>query len=187
MEPKHLFNRAFALLLATTIVMVLTSCGRNPAPEVGIAPGPEPTDAAPPPEPVTAADPAPAAPTPDPSVVAEPIHFDFDQFAIRADARVVLDRKLALLRDHPAIRLRVAGHADERGSDEYNLALGHRRAMAARSYFTDRGLDPTRFETTSFGEERPVDTRSNEAAWSLNRRAEFERITTTARARDSSP
>ncbi len=119
--------------------------------------------------------------------VTERIHFDFDQAAIRADARAVLDRKLAVLREHPEIRLRVAGHADERGSDEYNLALGHRRAMAARRYLTDRGLDAARFETVSFGEEQPLDRGANEAAWALNRRAEFEPVVSTAQGRPPAP
>jgi len=73
----------------------------------------------------------------------------------------------------PSIRLRIDGHADERGSVEYNLALGLRRANAAKQFLVGFGLDESRFETQTFGESRPLDPRSNEEAWAKNRRAEF--------------
>jgi peptidoglycan-associated lipoprotein len=107
------------------------------------------------------------------SVVAEMIFFDFDKSDIRPDARATLEAKAEVLRAHPEIRIRIEGHCDERGSDEYNLALGMRRALAARDYLVRLGLDPSRFEVVSFGEERPLDPRSNEEAWAKNRRAEF--------------
>jgi peptidoglycan-associated lipoprotein len=81
------------------------------------------------------------------------------------------------LRSSPSIRVRIDGHADERGSVEYNLALGMRRAQAVRQYLMDFGLDATRFETNSFGEDRPLVPGGSESAWSQNRRAEF-RVTT---------
>ncbi|GIW53310.1 MAG: hypothetical protein KatS3mg081_2665 [Gemmatimonadales bacterium] len=107
------------------------------------------------------------------SIVAEMIFYDFDKYNIRPDAQATLNAKAEVLRAHPEIRVRIEGHADERGSDEYNLALGMRRAAAAKEYLVRLGLDPSRFEVVSYGEERPLDPRHNEEAWAKNRRAEF--------------
>jgi peptidoglycan-associated lipoprotein len=85
----------------------------------------------------------------------------------------VLARKVPILRANPGARIRVSGHADERGSVEYNLALGMRRAAAAREWLTGFGIPADRFEVVSFGEDRPADAGSNEDAWARNRRAEF--------------
>lgn len=102
------------------------------------------------------------------------IYFDFDSFEIRADSRQQLDGKIPLLRTSPDVRLRIAGHTDERGSVEYNLALGMRRAQSAKDYLVGFGLSPDRFETISFGEERPQETGQDEEAFARNRRAEFQ-------------
>jgi peptidoglycan-associated lipoprotein len=104
----------------------------------------------------------------------EMVYFDYDQSAIRADAKSILDAKVRILRDNPAIRIRIEGHCDERGSNEYNLALGSRRAEAARAYITAAGISPQRFEIISYGEERPQAQGSTESAWSRNRRAQFQ-------------
>ena len=84
-----------------------------------------------------------------------------------------LDQKIAILRANPGLRILVTGNADERGSDEYNLALGNRRAVAAKQYLVDRGIAESRVTTLSNGEERPVDPRSNEEAWARNRNDQF--------------
>ncbi len=102
------------------------------------------------------------------------IHFDYDQSTIRAEDQAILDRKAAILAANPAVRVRISGHADERGSDEYNLALGTRRAAAAKRYLAGRGVTEARMDIVSYGEERPVAAGQNEAAWAQNRRAEFE-------------
>lgn len=102
------------------------------------------------------------------------ILFDYDQADIRADQRAVLDAKIPVLRANPAVRILISGHADERGSDEYNIALGQARAAAARRYLTDNGIDPARIQITSYGEERPAAQGTDEAAYAQNRRAEFE-------------
>ncbi len=107
------------------------------------------------------------------SVLAERVHFDFDKSDIRADAEPTLQRKVAVLREYPGISLRVEGHCDERGSVEYNRALGQRRAEAVRRYLMSYGIEARRFETISYGEERPLVDASNEEAWAQNRRAEF--------------
>ena len=104
------------------------------------------------------------------------IYFDFDRSDLRDDARSTLDAKLPLLNANSAVRLRVAGHTDERGSDEYNMALGQRRAAAAKRYLTQRGVAAERIETVSFGEERPTCNDHNESCWSQNRRDNFEII-----------
>lgn len=102
------------------------------------------------------------------------IHFDFDESDLRDDARARLDAKLPILLANPGLTLRISGHADERGSDEYNLALGQRRAAAAKRYLTERGVADGRIETVSFGEEQPVAAGGDESAYAANRRAEFE-------------
>ena len=102
------------------------------------------------------------------------IHFDFDQSDLRDDARAALDAKVPVLLANPDVNIRVAGHADERGSTEYNLALGQRRAAMAKRYLTERGVPEGRIETVSFGEERPVADGHDESAWAENRRDEFE-------------
>jgi peptidoglycan-associated lipoprotein len=101
------------------------------------------------------------------------VFFDYDMSEIRDDAAAVLRRKVDVLRSSPQVRLRVEGHADERGSTEYNLALGNRRAESVRQFLTGFGLSENRFEIISFGEGRPLQTGSNEAAWARNRRGQF--------------
>ena len=101
------------------------------------------------------------------------VHFDFDQSTIRGDQETILRNQVTVLRAHPDVRLRITGHADERGSTEYNLALGQRRAQAVKDYYTTSGLDASRFEVVSLGEERPLAQGSTEEAWAQNRRAEF--------------
>jgi len=101
------------------------------------------------------------------------VHFDFDRSAIRPEAETLLRQKAEILRASPQVRIRIEGHADERGSTEYNLALGNRRAEAIRQFLTDFGLGGDRFETVSFGEGRPLRTEATEEAWAMNRRGEF--------------
>jgi peptidoglycan-associated lipoprotein len=108
------------------------------------------------------------------STVAAAINFDFDKSDLRDDAKANLDGKIPILLANSNVTIRVSGHADERGSSEYNLALGQRRAAAAKRYLVERGVAESRVETTSFGEERPVCTESNEGCWAQNRRDEFE-------------
>ena len=101
------------------------------------------------------------------------VRFDYDESVITAAAERLLRAKLPILRNSPTVRLRFEGHADERGSTEYNLALGSRRAESVREFLSGFGISADRFTTTSFGEERPAVNRSDEAAWAQNRRVEF--------------
>jgi peptidoglycan-associated lipoprotein len=107
------------------------------------------------------------------SILEQRVHFDYDEADIRSDAESVLRQKVAILRASPQVQLRIEGHADERGSTEYNLALGNRRAQAVVNFFAAQGLAVGRFQTTSFGEERPLVNQSTESGWAQNRRGEF--------------
>jgi peptidoglycan-associated lipoprotein len=102
------------------------------------------------------------------------IHFDFDKSDLRDDSRATLDAKVPVLTANPEVTIRIAGHTDERGSVEYNIALGQRRAASAKRYLTERGIAATRIETISYGEGRPVSDGHDENAWAQNRRDEFE-------------
>jgi peptidoglycan-associated lipoprotein len=107
------------------------------------------------------------------AMLATMIHFDFDKANIMADDQQTLDQKIAILQKNPALRVQISGHCDERGSDEYNLALGNRRANAAKQYLVSHGIDASRIETISYGEERPLNPGHAEDAWAQNRRDEF--------------
>jgi len=103
--------------------------------------------------------------------VGDRVFFGYDRFDLTPEARQVLERQAAWLRRYPNVRLLVAGNCDERGTREYNLALGARRAAAARDYLVSLGIEGGRLETVSYGKERPLDPRANEEAWSVNRNA----------------
>lgn len=162
-------------------VLTLGACGRRPEPEPPAPPPPAPPAAQ---APDTAGQGAAAAAAAEAArraeierkrgILTEMVFFDFDMAEIRPDARATLDAKVQILREEPTVRLRIEGHADERGSTEYNMALGLRRAEAVKAYFVNFGLAADRFETISYGEERPLVRESNEAAWARNRRAEFQ-------------
>ena len=129
---------------------------------------------------IRADDPACVAPVTavvDTSAITGPIYFDFDKSTIRSDAAATLDRKIPWLQANPGMRIRIEGNADERGSDEYNLALGQRRAASAKRYLVDHGIAADRFDLVSYGEERPVCTEHNEACWQQNRRDDFRIVT----------
>lgn len=100
------------------------------------------------------------------------VFFAFDSFALTSEARATLDRQATWLQSYANVTVRVEGNCDERGTREYNLALGERRANAARDYLVSRGVDPSRLTIVSYGKERPRDPRSNEAAWAVNRNAQ---------------
>jgi peptidoglycan-associated lipoprotein len=102
--------------------------------------------------------------------VGDRVFFDYDKFALRADAKGTLDKQAAWLKKYPTYKMAIEGHADERGTREYNLALGERRANAVKDYLIGAGVAKDRVKTISYGKERPVALGSNEAAWSQNRR-----------------
>lgn len=147
------------------------------------APPPPPPPVVEPPAPA----PAPAPPPPPPAVNQDsinaadraretmriPVYFAFDASELQPEAQQRLEEKLPIMQRNPNLRIRIEGHADPRGSDEYNLALGERRADAARRWLVDRGIDPARIEVVSAGEERLVCTETTEACYERNRRDEF--------------
>jgi peptidoglycan-associated lipoprotein len=151
-------------------------------------PPPAPVPVAPPssPAPVVAApSPPPAAPAPTPAPALPPpaqfrevtalksIYFDFDKSDIRPDAARILDGNIDWLKSHPGAVILIEGHCDERGTNEYNIALGDRRAKATMNYLTARGVPAARITTISYGEERPLCTAHAEPCWAKNRRAHF--------------
>ena len=102
--------------------------------------------------------------------VGDTVHFGYNEYNIEDADKAVLGRQAQWLAKYPAVRVAVEGHADERGTREYNLALGARRANAVKEYLVSQGVSTGRFETISYGKERPICTESNEACWAQNRR-----------------
>ncbi len=101
------------------------------------------------------------------------IHFDFDQYVLTAAAKSILVSNAGLLRAAPVVKILIEGHCDERGSDEYNLALGDKRALATKNYLVSLGVAAERMNIISYGEEMPIDTARTKEAWAKNRRANF--------------
>ncbi len=177
MKKSRLFTSVLSLALLVSLAGV-TGCKKKPpveptqpAPPPVAAPVPEP-----PPPPPPAPKPAPEPARPSLATLNSQlrlIHFDFDKSAIREDALPILDTNAALMQKYPDLKIVIEGHCDERGTIEYNLALGDRRATAARSEMSARGVDPARISTISYGEERASDPGHNEQAWAENRRASF--------------
>lgn len=104
------------------------------------------------------------------------IYFDFDKSFIRQEYRPVLEKKAEFLKDNANIRIRIEGNCDERGTNEYNLALGDRRTNSALNFLVSLGISPDRIESISYGEERPLALGHNEDSWAQNRRDDFEII-----------
>jgi len=159
-------------LMATTLVSV--GCAKKKPPAT---PEPPPAPAVtPPPTPPPAPPDTTRETLPPPSFSAsdfQPAFFDFDSYTLRDDARTALDADAKLLRDHADANVTIEGHCDERGTSEYNQALGEKRAQAARDYLVAAGISASRLQTISYGKERPFDPGHDEAAWAKNRRANF--------------
>ncbi len=107
----------------------------------------------------------------------EPVYFDYDSFTLRPDAIATLNKNAELIKQTSSIAIQVAGHCDERGTQEYNLALGEKRAQAVRSFLVQAGVAGNRLVTISYGEECPAVQGTGEAVWAKNRRAEFNKAT----------
>jgi peptidoglycan-associated lipoprotein len=132
------------------------------------------TAQAPAPTPTAPAQTAPQGPVPGSAedfrvTVGDRVFFAYDQYDLSQDSRTKLERQAAWLRHYPNVRVLIAGNCDERGTREYNLALGARRAAAVKDYLVSLNVDASRIQTVSYGKERPLDPRSNEEAWSVNR------------------
>jgi peptidoglycan-associated lipoprotein len=140
-------------------------------------PTPPPAAAAPTPTPAPTPAPSPAQPPKPSEFTANPnlndIHFDFDKYNIRAGDARMLDANAAWLKSNPGNLVLIEGHCDERGTNEYNLALGERRAKSTMNYLVAQGVQASRITIISYGKERPSCTEHNEACWAKNRRAHF--------------
>lgn len=106
-------------------------------------------------------------------LVLEQVLFEFNQSTLSAKARKTLETNAAVLQTVPTFKISIEGHCDDRGSDEYNLALGEHRAQSVKTFMVSLGIEPERLETISYGEDKPIDEANNENAWARNRRAEF--------------
>ena len=106
----------------------------------------------------------------------ERVYFSFDQFTLTNKARIILNANAIILKSSPTLKVSIEGHCDSRGSDEYNLALGERRAQVVKSYLVSLGVASDRLETISYGEELPADSALTKTAWAMNRRTEFKVI-----------
>jgi peptidoglycan-associated lipoprotein len=103
----------------------------------------------------------------------KPVYFDFDKSFIRDDAREVLKENAAWLKAHPKVKIKIEGNCDEKGTKEYNQALGQRRAVSAKKYLADMGVSDSRISLISYGKEKPVCTEGTENCWQKNRRDDF--------------
>ncbi len=188
-----MLTRCSHLVLSSLLVaaVVLSGCAKRPATTQAAAPAPtgsaSTTAATPPaPAPVQSAPPTAATTTPAPSSTARPavqdfaavpeladVFFDFDKYDIRPGDAKTLDANANWLKSNPNHLVLIEGHCDERGTNEYNLALGERRAKSTMNYLVSQGVQANRITIISYGEERPQCTEHNEACWAKNRRAHF--------------
>jgi peptidoglycan-associated lipoprotein len=159
--------RKIKVATALVILASAAACASKPAP-VAEAPAPAPVVAPPPARP---AGPIPGSAEDFRVSVGDRVFYDYDQYSLRADARATLDKQAAWLKQYPNVRVLVDGNADERGTREYNLALGARRAAAAKDYLVSLGVAGTRIDTVSYGKERPIATGTDEGSFAQNRNA----------------
>ncbi|HEX5378947.1 MAG TPA: peptidoglycan-associated lipoprotein Pal [Phenylobacterium sp.] len=171
-STKHVLH----LALVATAAISMTACASRPKPST-MAPTPPAPQAGPAP-----ARPAPMAPPVSQGAlpgseqdfvvnVGDRVYFDTDEYEVRADAVPVLNGQAQWLVRYPSVQVRIEGNADERGTREYNLALGSRRANSVRDYLVAHGVAASRIATISYGKERPIDPGTDEAAWQKNRNA----------------
>lgn len=160
-------NRAVLVLLASAFAAgcanqqkVATREEAPPPPPVAVKPAPAPA-------------PAPEAKPEVPRFTGAELQFEFNQSALRPESTARLQELADIMRKDPALKVQIAGHADERGTTEYNLSLGNRRADVARKYLVDLGVEPNRIEVLSYGEERPKVEGEGEDVWAQNRRDEI--------------
>ena len=172
------------LLALLTAALILPGCAKKAPPPA--PPPPPPPEVAPPPPPppppLTAEDPKEEPPPPSITELQSnaeregllgDVFFAFDKYDLRSDARQRLEKNAMFMKENPDLVFTIEGHCDERGTNEYNLALGQRRSSAALDFLDSLGVGRDRFKTISYGEERPFCTESSEACWQKNRRARF--------------
>ncbi len=187
MRANEMMKRAAVVML---VLMMVAACAKKPEPVVRPLPPPPPETSIPPtpplpPEPVTEPVPVPPEPVVEDTIssanlddlnrsgLLQPVLFALDMFEIDASGQQVLEANAQVMRKYPAMQVTIEGHCDERGTAEYNLALGERRALSAKTYLVSLGIPAERVRTVSYGKEFPFDPGHNEEAWSKNRRAHF--------------
>lgn len=159
-----------SLMLGVALVTT-AACSKKPPKDIPPPPAAQPTAPA---EPYGNGETTQATPLSEQfrrEVTSDTIHFATDEYDIDPQARAILDSQAAWLVAHPNVRITIEGHCDERGTREYNLALGDRRANSAKNYLAAKGVSPDRMTTISYGKERPIALGSDEASWAQNRRA----------------
>jgi peptidoglycan-associated lipoprotein len=169
------FSRMLMFVLAATLTFSVAGCAKKPVKSAEVPPAPAPTTEAPP-TPAPTPEPAPAPEPAKPAVTASDlqiVYFAYDSFSLDDQGRAALDNNAKLMRENPSLAVSVDGHCDERGTVEYNQALGQKRAEAVQQYLTELGLGVERFRVISYGKERPASEGHDEAAWARNRRVEF--------------
>ena len=147
---------------------LLSACAGDKAPEEPVSV----EEAAPPPQETLPSD-LDVAPSDSVSLSERTVYFSFDDYSLSAQAQASIDEVSRYLQDNSSAKVKLEGHCDERGTNEYNLALGERRAQSVKNYLVQLGIDESRLSTISYGEERPAAEGGNESAWSQNRRVEF--------------
>ncbi len=173
---QEMTRKSLSVLVGTALVAAavasVSGCAKHPKPSVEVETPPS-----------TGQQPAEPPPATTPPATENPnawkdqvrdVYFDYDKAELRSDARSALQGDAKFLKDHPDASVTLEGHCDERGTEEYNLALGQRRADAVRGYLSDLGVDASRLKTLSYGEEKPFDPGHTEDAWSQNRRVHFD-------------
>jgi peptidoglycan-associated lipoprotein len=164
---NHHPKGSLLIVLLSLLLAAGPACTHKPKPALTPANPPAPTgEATPPPTP----QPQTPPPAPETKLELKDIFFDYDKFNLRTDTQTILSDDGKVLTDNPQTKVLLEGHCDERGTVEYNLALGQKRADAVKSYFIQYGVDPFRLSTISYGEERPFVQGHDENAWSQNRR-----------------
>lgn len=179
-------SRVMAWVLLLAVSVVVAGCGKKEPAPPPVAPAEQPMEQ--PPEEVEAPpSEMPQDQTPNPlgedlvkaneyaieQGLLGHIYFDFDKYDLKPEARERLAKNADFMKEHPEFTFTIEGHCDERGTNAYNIALGDRRANAAKDYLVSLGVSPSRLKTISYGEEQPVCMESNESCWSRNRRAHF--------------
>ena len=182
-QMSHRQNRWFSFIMTGILFSVVAAgCAKKvetaqqtvPSPQERVSP------ATPAPPPIAEQRPSvqeseipPATAKPAPAISLEDVPFDYDKSVIRPDAKAILERTAKMLQANSKLKVQIEGHCDERGTSEYNLVLGERRAKATKQFLAAVGVDAKRLSTISYGEERPLCTEHDEGCYTKNRRAHF--------------
>ena len=177
MVPNRKTGNALRLALVAAVALSVSACATK-KPVYAPTPTPAPAPQPPPPAPPARVTQTPVAPPSGPLAgseqdfvvnVGDRVYFDYDSYSVRADAQPVLDAQVGWLKRYPAVQVRIEGNCDERGTQEYNLALGARRSNSVRDYLVSHGVEANRISTVSYGKEKPIDSGTGDAADQHNR------------------